>query len=84
VTKADCQNPTEAVFGDTLPCMRQIGFVEVVEGAGADPSQRIGTRLGALCRVEIADYVSVGGAHNTVKPVGDDGKGLKENLGSRR
>ena len=62
--------------------MRQIGLSEAVEGAGADPSQRTGTRLGALCRVEIADYVSVGGAHNTVKPVGDDGKGLKENLGS--
>jgi hypothetical protein len=64
--------------------MRQIGLSEAVEGAGADPSQRIGTRLGALCRVEIADYVSVGGTHNTVKPVGGDGKGLKENLGSTR
>ena len=66
------------------PALNPSHLAMEVEGAGADPSQRIGTRLGALCRVEIADYVSVGGAHNTVKPVGDDGKGLKENLGSSR
>jgi len=58
-------NRALAVFADQDCCNREL----LEEGAGADPSQRTGTRLGGVvssrdCRVDVGDV-----GHNTVKTV---------------
>src|SRR5438552_720255 len=58
--------PSEAVFRKPYSCRWKSCFWE---GAGADPSQRIGTRLGGVVSSRDCRLVGCTNVHNTVKPV---------------
>src|SRR5579862_2125159 len=66
------QYPRQAVFGKLVRCMHQGGLI--LEGAGADPSQRTGTRFGGVVSSRDCRLFRSPGTRNTVDPVARERK----------
>ena len=62
----DALYPPKPVFGRHAPC---ISLQTFLEGAGAGPSQRTGTRLGGVVSSRVCRLVRPASRHNRVKPV---------------
>ena len=63
------QAVTLGLYGQNHCNSRFIMDFQALEGAGADPSQRTGTRLGGVVSSRDCRVVLASATHNTVNPV---------------